>query len=127
MIQTVDAIIIREKKILLIKRKFEPFGYAMPGGLIDPGEDAKQAVVREVEEETHLQVIDAKQFGYYDAPGRDPRGDYASTVFVCECKGDAKAGDDAKQLEWVPLDKIDQMDFAFDHKKILQDYLKTLK
>ncbi len=73
---TVDAVIIRNGKILLIRRKNDPFRgcFALPGGYVEKGEDAKGAVIREVEEETGLVVRPLRMSGVYDSPGRDKRG-----------------------------------------------------
>jgi len=46
-------------------------------------------------------------------------------VFIAETKGTPKAGDDAAGLRIIKKDEILKHDFAFDHKKILQDYLKS--
>ncbi|MFX1499012.1 MAG: NUDIX domain-containing protein, partial [Promethearchaeota archaeon] len=87
-------------------------------------EDAEQAVIREVREETNLAVEIVKKIGTYDQKGRDPRGRIISTVFKCRlAKGLSKmaGGDDATIAEAIPIEKVKTMDLAFDHKKILKD------
>jgi len=121
---TVDAIIEVEGSILLVKRSNPPFGYALPGGFVDYGESLEEAVKREVEEETGLKVISLKQFHTYSDPDRDPRFHTVGTVFIAKTKGSPKAGDDAQEIEWVKLENIKDMELAFDHKRILLDYLK---
>lgn len=124
---TVDAIIELPEGIVIIKRSNPPFGWALPGGFVDYGESLEDAVIREAKEETDLDLIDPKQFHTYSDPQRDPRFHTIGTVFIAQAKGIPKAGDDAAGLKVVKLSEIKNIDFAFDHKKILQDYLSLKK
>jgi O-acetyl-ADP-ribose deacetylase (regulator of RNase III)/ADP-ribose pyrophosphatase YjhB (NUDIX family) len=110
--------------IVVIERSNPPFGWALPGGFVDYGESLEQAVIREAKEETGLDLIELKQFHTYSEPDRDPRFHTIGTVFIAKAKGKPKAGDDAKGLKVVNLKDIQKLDFAFDHKKIIQDYIK---
>ncbi len=121
---TVDAIIEVEGGIVLIKRSNPPFGFALPGGFVDYDESLETAVRREMKEETDLELEDLRQFHTYSEPGRDPRFHTICTVFLARGKGKPKAGDDAASLKVVKQEELEKLDFAFDHKKILQDYLK---
>ncbi len=124
---TVDAIIEINGGIVLIQRSNPPFGFALPGGFVDYGESLEDAVRREMKEETDLDLEDLRQFHTYSEPNRDPRFHTICTVFLARGKGKPKAGDDAASLKVVKIDEIEKLDFAFDHKKILQDYLKYKK
>jgi O-acetyl-ADP-ribose deacetylase (regulator of RNase III)/ADP-ribose pyrophosphatase YjhB (NUDIX family) len=124
---TVDAIIEINDGIILIQRSNPPFGFALPGGFVDYGESLEEAVIREAKEETDLDLEDLKQFHTYSEPGRDPRFHTIATVFIAKAKGRPKAGDDAADLKVVKLTEIPKLEFAFDHKKILEDYLKYKK
>ncbi len=124
---TVDAIIEINGGIVLIQRSNPPFGFALPGGFVDYNESLEDAVRREMKEETDLDLEDLKQFHTYSEPGRDPRFHTICTVFLAKSKGKPKAGDDAVGLKVVKLAEIEKLNFAFDHKKILSDYLKYKK
>ena len=113
--------------IVLIERLNEPFGLALPGGFVDIGESVENALVREMKEETNLDVNILTLQNIYSDPSRDPRFHTASAVYICEAKGKPKALDDAKEVfvyqpKEIPLEKL-----VFDHKKIVEDFLKTLK
>jgi len=122
---TVDAIIELAEGIVIIQRSNPPFGWALPGGFVDYGESLEEAVRREAKEETNLDLTEIKQFHTYSNPQRDPRFHTIGTVFIAKAKGRPRAGDDAAGLKIIKPGEIEKMEFAFDHKQILEDYLKT--
>ena len=115
------------KGIVLIERKNEPRGLALPGGFVDVGERVEDALVREMKEETDLDVIISRVLGIYSDPARDPRFHTASVVYVAKAKGEPKGGDDAKEANLYSLDTIPMEKLVFDHTKIVQDYLLSRK
>ncbi len=120
---TVDGILVMDEKVLLVKRGREPFKgmYALPGGFVDYGEKTEDAIVREMKEETGLEVEVEGLLGVYSDPHRDPRGHTVSVVYVLRLKGGKlSAGDDASEAAFFPLDSLPQL--AFDHEKILRDF-----
>jgi 8-oxo-dGTP diphosphatase len=128
-IPTVDSIIQSDSRILLVRRKKEPFkGHlVLPGGFVNEGERVEDAAKREVKEETSLDIELIDILGVYSEPKRDPRGHIMSTVFIGKMsqsidKVDAKAQDDAAAIEWIDLEEADNIKFGFDHKKIILDY-----
>jgi len=118
---TVDAVIIYEGKLVLIKRKNPPYKgqFALPGGFVDIGETVEQAVIREIKEETDLNVKTVKLLGVYSDPKRDPRSHTVSICFIVRCDGNLKAGSDAEDIALFDLDNIPKL--AFDHNKIMED------
>ena len=94
---TVDVIISIGGKIVLIKRKNPPSGWAIPGGFVDYGESAGDAAQREIKEETGIDITDLKQFRCYSDPGRDPRFHTITVVFTATGTGTPVAGDDAAE------------------------------
>lgn len=124
---TVDIILQRDSKILMVRRKKDPFKgqLALPGGFINEGETAEEAARREAIEETSLEVEPIEILGVYSDPKRDPRKHVMSIVFVGIIVGGSdKAGDDAESIEWVELGNIEKQEIAFDHAQILRDYKK---
>jgi 8-oxo-dGTP diphosphatase len=60
--------------------------------------------------------------GVYSDPKRDPRGHTISIAFIGKITGGAaKAGDDASSIEWISVND-NELQLAFDHRRILQDY-----
>jgi 8-oxo-dGTP diphosphatase len=122
-IPTVDTIIQRNSQILFVKRKKEPFKdkLTFPGGFVDGNEKVEDTSIREVKEETSLSIKLIDILGVYSDPSRDPRGHTISTVFIAEIsdnnKTEAIAGDDAAEIKWIDIDKIENKIFGFDHKK----------
>lgn len=125
-IPTVDIIIEQEGGIVLIERKNAPHGWAIPGGFVDYGESLEEAAVREAVEETGLDVRLVFQLGTYSDPGRDPRFHTISTVFVAAAEGTPRAGDDAIKAAVVRPDAL-PAGLAFDHGRILNDYIAFIK
>lgn len=111
--------------IVIIERSSPPYGWAIPGGFVDRGESLEAAARREAKEETALDLEDLQQFHTYSGPGRDPRFDTVTTVFTAKGIGTPKAGDDAKGLKVVALDKLRAEKYAFDHRQVLEDYLRS--
>lgn len=119
-VPTVDIIIEVGGGIILVERKHEPFGWAIPGGFVDYGESYESAAKREAMEETGLHVELRRQFHTYSEPGRDPRMHTASTVFIASASGKPKGGDDAKRAEIFTRENLPEL--VFDHARILADY-----
>ncbi len=122
---TVDIIIELidrpHRPIVLIERKNEPFGWAIPGGFVDYGESVEVAARREALEETGLQVELVEQFLVYSDPKRDPRKHTLSIVFLATAIGETTSGDDAKAVAIFEMWNLPK-NLCFDHDKILHDY-----
>lgn len=118
---TVDIIIEIADGVVLIERKNEPFGWALPGGFVDYGESLEDAALREAREETSLEVRGLRLLGCYSDPQRDDRMHTISTVFMGTGHGTPIAADDAKKLAVFRLDALPDV-LCFDHALILADY-----
>jgi 8-oxo-dGTP diphosphatase len=124
----VDGVLVKGREVLLIRRGRPPFegAWAIPGGFVEVGESCEDAVRREVAEETGLLSRLAALVGVYSDPKRDPRGHVVSVVYLLAVSGvlPVKAGDDAAEARWFPLDALPPL--AFDHDRILADARRIL-
>jgi 8-oxo-dGTP diphosphatase len=120
-----DALILtRDGKIVLVKRRDEPFRgfYAIPGGFVEYGETVEAACVREAFEETGLRVKIERLLGVYSNPTRDPRGHTAGVAYICRLVGGSlKDSDETEGVRAFSKDEIKKLKLAFDHAKILKD------
>jgi 8-oxo-dGTP diphosphatase len=118
-----DVIIEIDGRIVLIERKNYPPGWAIPGGFVDVGETVEHAAVREMREETGLEVEITDLMGIYSRPERDPRGHTVSVVYVGRAQGQPQGADDAKTAGLFAPD-APPSPLAFDHAEILADYVE---
>lgn len=121
---TVGAIIKKDGKVLLVKRGHEPFkGYwCFPGGHIDFGETAEQAVIREVKEETGL-TFKPKFLGYMDEIYPEINWHGEVLIFYGEAIGKEKIdGEEITGIKWFDFNEALKMKLAFDHQKTLEIY-----
>ncbi len=123
-----DGIIIKDKKILLVRRGHDPYAgsWALPGGFVNYGERTEDAVVREVREETTLETVVDDLVGVYSDPRRDPRGHVISITYLLKNPiGEPHGSDDAKEARWWDIDSLPSL--AFDHAKIIAEGLRLYK
>lgn len=109
------------RPLILIERKFPPFGWAIPGGFVDIGETLEAAAIREAREEVSLDVSLNLLLGCYSDPRRDPRGHTISAVYIAEGQGAPRAADDAVAVQVFDANEL-PTNLAFDHATILADY-----
>lgn len=122
---TADAIVIApdgdKYKVLLIQRKHEPYKdhWAFPGGFVDQDEVADQAVLRELKEETGLEVAHMSRLDVFDKVGRDPRGRTVTVAYTCilDQPATATALDDAADARWFDIHTLPPL--AFDHDEMM--------
>lgn len=123
---TCDGLVLREGKVLLVKRGREPFQgrHALPGGFVEYGESTEDCVVREIREETGLDTEVIRLVGAYSEMGRDPRGHFITLLYLLRERGGSLiAGDDADSAEFFTLTDLPEL--AFDHAVMIKDGLKA--
>ena len=123
--------------LLLVRRGSEPFaGYwALPGGFVEPDEDALSAARRELAEETSLsglEEVHLEQLATYSAPDRDPRMRVVSIAYVVLAPdlGEVDAGSDAADARWWTVADVcddEGPGLAFDHADIVRDALERVR
>lgn len=123
----VGAIIIRNGKILLEKRKNEPGKgkWSVPGGLVELGETTEETAIREVKEETNLEVENPEHIDVVDYIDFDEKKRIAYHFVIIDYLlklkgGDLKAASDAEELEWVAFDKVERYDLTKTFRKFFE-------
>jgi len=122
-------------RVLLVQRGSEPYAgsWALPGGFLEPDEDAEAAAWRELHEETGVERFAGhlEQLRTYSAPDRDPRTRVVSVAHVAFAPDlpEPQAGSDAAGARWWPVVAAldgDEAPLAFDHAEILGDALERI-
>lgn len=111
----VSAVIVQENEVLLVKRGCEPnLGlWSFPGGSIELGETAREALAREVLEETSLEIAVGSTVDVSDIIARSGNCivfHYVIISFVAEVvSGTPQAGSDAAEVRWVPVEEVPKL------------------
>lgn len=116
----------KNNELLMILRKFPPYAtcWSWPGGAVKKDETLKEAVIREVKEETNVDIIVGIYLGRVDFIGNhDPSKYYRAEVYNCTpLKGEIKSGEDVYDVRWVYKDQILNLKLA----KPAEEFYKTL-
>lgn len=123
---TADCVVFAQVKdqvkVLLIERKDEPCKgmWAIPGGFMNMDETTEEAALRELKEETGIELAKIEQIGAFSKVDRDPRGRVITVAYyvIIDHEAEAVGQDDAKQAKWFPLNNLPTL--AFDHAEILE-------
>lgn len=130
----VGAVVLSEGKILLEKRKNEPGRgkWSIPGGLVDLKESPEQAVIREVLEETCLEVeaprlVDVVSDVSLDEAGKVKYHFVIIDYLVTVKHGEVKAASDADALTWVPLDEVEDYNLTRSFRNFFRRNKQSLE
>lgn len=133
---TVDALVRAAGHVLLIRRKARPGRglWALPGGFLEAGEPLEVASVRELREETGLDLGSTRSFRemVFSHPGRSQRARIVTHAFLfepdLEVLPEVVAADDALEARWIPVEALEAMEESFfeDHFHILSGFLPGL-
>jgi 8-oxo-dGTP diphosphatase len=120
----VGAVAVRDESLLLIRRGHGPAEgkWSLPGGRVEGGELLAHAVVREVEEETSLEVVCADMIGWVERFVEDRH--LVILDFRVNVLDDRQpeAGSDAAEALWVPLHNVAELDLALGLAEFLHDH-----
>lgn len=125
------ALVVNNNQVLMVKRAQEPMsGYwALPAGYLEWNESVEACAMRELTEETGVVGQNPRLVGIYSDPTRDEDGrQNVGVLYSIEYKSEIKAGtpEEVIQVSWFELNNLPDK-IAFDHRKMIQDYLKTIK
>jgi mutator protein MutT len=129
----VGAIIFRDDKILLVRRLNPPLKgeWSIPGGLVETGETTQQAIVREVMEETALQVVPIKLVEVFERILHDEQSrvqyHYVLLDYLCRVDGgEAQAASDVTELRWLPAEELESLSVAPDTCAVIRKAISSL-
>ena len=134
---TVDALVRCQNRVLLIRRAHSPGKglRAVPGGFIEQRETVWQSCLRELAEETHCELPEARMraalqsVAVFDHPDRSQRGRTITHAHYFDLGDEAfpsvRADDDAMQVEWVDVERLPALEDEFfeDHFHMLDHFL----
>jgi len=136
---TVDAIVVQSGHVLLVRRGAMPGKgqWAMPGGFINQNERIRDAVIRELREETQIKVPDPVLRGsivaqdVFDDPNRSSRGRTITHAFLIKLRDDTslprvKGSDDADKAKWVAISDLKPEDFFEDHYHVIMNMIARI-
>ena len=129
---TADCVVMTKEsvpQVLLIERGADPYKgcWAFPGGFMNMDETTEQCAIRELEEETGLQVTELHQIGAYSKVDRDPRGRTITVAYlaIVDVPLAVTGQDDAAKAQWFPINALPSL--AFDHEEIMRDAIRKYK
>jgi 8-oxo-dGTP diphosphatase len=128
----VGAIIVRDDQILLVRRSNPPMQgeWSIPGGLVETGETTREAIIREVREETGLDIEVVKLAEVFERIVRDPDSrvqyHYVLIDYVCRATtGEAHAASDVSEVRWVNTDRLEKLAVAPETCEVIRKALNS--
>ncbi len=126
---TVGAIILRDNKLLLLKRNMEPFKgmWDLPGGFMDAGETPDETIKREIKEELGLKVDDAIFIKHVAGTAffKDKQFSVINFFYFADIKDqNIKLNDENSEFSWAPLKDIKPENIAYDSNRVFVSWLK---
>ncbi len=123
----VGGVVLSDQRVLLIRRGKQPLvgRWSIPGGTVEWGETLEQALVREMAEETGLEVEPQELLTVFDWIERE--GDrvvfhYVIADYLCRClSGTARAGSDALEVRWVGPEELEQLDLTAKALEVVRE------
>jgi len=129
----VAAVVFSDDSVLLVRRGNETSRgrWGLPGGVVELGETIEDAVVREVGEETGIEVHPLKLITIFDSIVRDPNGrvrfHYVLCEYLCEPVGGAlHASTDVLDARWMPLKALSSIDITAGLRRFIERVRSTL-
>lgn len=126
----VGALIFDGDRILLVQRGNEPYQgwWSLPGGGVETGERLEAAILREVREETGLEVAIVQFVTIFERlmPDAEGRCEYHYVLIDYECRvtgGRLQAGDDSAAVTWWPVDQLGEIQLTDGTRDVVDRYL----
>jgi mutator protein MutT len=128
----VGALIVDNARVLIVRRATEPLKdqWSIPGGAVELGETLRQAVVREIREETGLIIETGEVIEVFDSIYRDSQGcaqyHYVLVDFLCRVVGgELCAASDAGAVRWVPVEELAELQLVEHTERVIRKALSA--
>lgn len=126
----VGAVIVQDGQVLLVKRKYEPLAgqWSLPGGAVEIGETLESCLVREMVEETGLEVSVGPVIEVFDRITRDDEGrvmyHFVLVDYLCwPIAGELSAGSDVADAKFVDPTELDRFDLTAKAISVIEQAL----
>lgn len=123
----VGAIIIQDDRLLLVRRANPPLQgeWSLPGGLVEIGETTREAVRREIFEETGLEIEPLQLVEVFERILRDEEGrieyHFVLVDYLCRLiSGEVHAGSDVSDVRWSKLDELESLAVASETCEVIR-------
>jgi ADP-ribose pyrophosphatase YjhB (NUDIX family) len=125
---SVGAVVVHDGSLLMVRRGHGPAAgeWSVPGGRVEWGETIAESVVREVHEETGLECVCGEMLGWVEIVPDTDAGehhfvilDFVATVLE---HGEPRAGDDAAEVRWVPVDEVVELNLVDGLAEFLHEH-----
>ncbi|PYY03375.1 MAG: NUDIX hydrolase [Acidobacteria bacterium] len=130
----VGAVIVRNEQVLVVRRSHPPLQgqWSVPGGLVETGETTREALIREIREETSLIVEPLDLVEVFERILRDgdSRVQYHFVVIDYLCRivsGEACPGTDVSEIRWVPLEKLQELEITPETRDVIHKGLNAAR
>ncbi len=124
----VGAVAIKDGKILLVKRAFDPGAgkWSVPGGMVEIGEKLSEACIRETEEETGLKVEVLELINVFDMIDKDDSGRYRYHYVLVEflvkpVGGEERLSTETLDMKWVTREEAKRMDMTRTARRAIDE------
>lgn len=124
----VGAVAIKDGRILVVKRAFEPGAgkWSIPGGLVEVGEKLSEACAREMEEETGIKIQVLELINVFDMIDTDESGKaryhYVLVDFLAKpIGGSEKASPEVTEMKWASMEEARALDLTKTARKALEE------
>lgn len=120
----VGAVVVDEGRLLMIRRGHGPAAgeWAIPGGRVEPGETVAEAVLRELTEETGIDGLCGDLIGWVERVDEEHHFVILDFAVTCLDPGEPRAGSDAAEASWVPLDEVSERRLAPGLEQFLYEH-----
>lgn len=133
-IPSVGALILYDERILIVKRASPPSigKWSIPGGVIEIGETAEEAVRREVREEVGIDIQDVELLDIYDSITRDENGRVRYHYLIVEYLArpsslEIKHSEEVLEYRWVTLEEITRLDVTPSLRELLKKHKEKIE